>query len=314
MYPCKASYEIKEGDFKGEGTKTGHFTCIGVLGQRLGLKDFRYAIKLMDVLNRSGICYYAFSAIVDFVTKSYEKGLLTRKDTQGLELKRDISRYIRLAEMISKREGFGSVLTDGWTTLSEVTGLDPNKYYLEGRGIVRGSDCIFDARFKSLDPSTFTEVVCPRAGQQSGGYFTTSRRLAPVEDIQEDCKRAHFPKEAIQRIFSPFQNFKFNPGRLTKHVEDLNVVYNSLGICALYQIAGFTNLELLADLYSAATGIETKPEDLRQRGEAAFNLNKLINVKAGFDRKQDGSQKTGLLPRKLRMDLPSSRIIMGNSR
>jgi aldehyde:ferredoxin oxidoreductase len=287
MYPCKASYKIRDGEFSGEGTETGHFTCIGVLGQRLGLTDYRHAIKLMDILNRSGICFYAFSAMVDYATKLYECGLITTKETHGLKLMRDMRTYSELAKMINEKRGFGSVLADGWDGILEETGIDPQEQYIEGRGIVRGSDCIFDARFKGFDPSTITEVVCPRGGQQPWGYFATSKRLVPVEAIREDCERAHFPRESIERIFSPFNQFKFNPGRLTKHVEDVNAVYNSLGICALYQIAGFMNLEVLAELYSAATGIDTKPDELKKRGEAAFNLNKVINVRAGFDRKQD---------------------------
>jgi len=303
MYPCKASYKIKDGEFRGEGTETGHFTCIGVLGQKLGLTDFRQAIKLMDILNRSGICFYSFGAMVDFATRLFEHGLITTKETQGLELRREIETYSRLAEMINQRVGFGSTLADGWDKFSEETGIDPKKDYTEGRGIVRGSDCIFDARFKSLDPSTITEVVCSRAGQQPWGYFTTSKRLAPIEEIRGDCVKAHFPQKSIERIFSPFHDFKFNPGRLTKHVEDVNAVYNSLGICALYQIAGFINLELLAELYSAATGIDVKPDELKKRGEAAFNLNKIMNVKAGFSRKQDVFPESWFTPK----DTPNGR-------
>ena len=150
------------------------------------------------------------------------------------------------------------------------------------------------------------------SGATAVGYFTTSKHSAQLEDIRKDCEKAHFPRDSIQRIFSPFSKFKFNPGRLTKHVEDLNAVYNSLGICALYQIAGFTNLEILAELYSAATGIETKPEELKKKGEAAFNLNKIINSRAGFDRKHDVFPESWFTPRNTPNGIAELRDYYGN--
>lgn len=46
-------------------------------------------------------------------------------------------------------------------------------------------------------------------------------------------------------------------------------------------------MEVLADLYSAVTGVETTPADLKLASERTWNLWKLINYRAGFDRKDD---------------------------
>ena len=47
------------------------------------------------------------------------------------------------------------------------------------------------------------------------------------------------------------------------------------------------SLNTLTELYSAVTGIEVTSADLKIASERVWNLWKLINYRAGFDRKDD---------------------------
>ncbi|MFH1087341.1 MAG: aldehyde ferredoxin oxidoreductase C-terminal domain-containing protein, partial [Chloroflexota bacterium] len=82
----------------------------------------------------------------------------------------------------------------------------------------------------------------------------------------------------------------FNTGRLAKHAEDCKAVYNSLGICDISPY-GFKDptrdIPFLAEAYSALTGIRVMPGELKKRGEAIWNLDRLINVREGFNREDD---------------------------
>jgi len=76
-------------------------------------------------------------------------------------------------------------------------------------------------------------------------------------------------------------------GRLAKHGEDFFNLFNMFGQCHRLYISRFYSMKILAELYSAVTGIETTPADLKLASERVWNLWKLINCRAGFDRKDD---------------------------
>lgn len=79
----------------------------------------------------------------------------------------------------------------------------------------------------------------------------------------------------------------FNVGRLTRHAEDWNSIFNCSGICARAYVNRFYQVDILAELYSAATGIELSPQELTLAAERTWNMYKVLNVREGFTRKDD---------------------------
>jgi aldehyde:ferredoxin oxidoreductase len=298
MLPCAVSYEIKSGEFKGHGTQTGHFDVIAAMGHRLEIADYRDAIELMDLLNRCGLCCMTFSGLVDFVTRLFEQGTITRHQTGGLELKRNLNTYILLANIISRREGFGNILADGWKTTSQILGIDSSTEYLQGRGEVKGADSIYDARFRSFDAISITQIVHPRGAHSASAHSASINPLQSIDVVRKDCKKMGVDTEALNRIFDPSNPLGFSAGRLARHAEDAYAVYNSLGICTIYAVLGVLSIEILAEAYSAATGIQTSARELKKAGELVHNLLKVLNVREGFERKNDVIPEIWLKPRK----------------
>jgi len=298
MLPCAASFEIKSGKFKGHGTQTGHFDVIAAMGNRLEIADYRNAIELMDILNRYGLCCMTFSGLVDFVTRVFEQGKINREQTGGLELKRNLNTYVLLADMISHKEGFGDILADGWKTTSETLGIDSSTEYLQGRGEVKGADSIYDARFRSFDAISLTQIVHPRGAHSASAHSASINPLQSIDVIRKDCKKMGVDTDALKRIFNPSNPLGFSAGRLARHAEDAYAVYNSLGICTIYAVLGILSIDILAEAYSAATGIQTNARELKKAGELVHNLLKVLNVREGFERKNDVIPEIWLKPRK----------------
>lgn len=70
--------------------------------------------------------------------------------------------------------------------------------------------------------------------------------------------------------------------------EDIYSAVNALGIC--FFAAGFRialGPKLLSRLYSAATGLDTTPEEIVRLGERVFTLLKTYNIREGLTRKDD---------------------------
>jgi aldehyde:ferredoxin oxidoreductase len=67
------------------------------------------------------------------------------------------------------------------------------------------------------------------------------------------------------------------------------MVCDLLGVCYDPHVLGdpMRDLTWLSELYYTATGIELPPADLRKRGEKAFNLVRVLNIREGFNREDD---------------------------
>ena len=92
-------------------------------------------IKANDICNRYGLDTISAGVTVAFVIDCYEHGVLTNKDTGGLELKwGNDEAIVKMTEMLAKREGFGDVLADGVKAASEKIGSGADKYAIHVGG------------------------------------------------------------------------------------------------------------------------------------------------------------------------------------
>jgi aldehyde:ferredoxin oxidoreductase len=235
---------------------------------------------------------------MDWVTKLYEKGDITTKETDGFALKRNFKTYLRLVHLISQGEGLGKILAEGWFGTSKHLGRDARTDYFSGFGIAKGTDCIYPGRAAKLDPMRFTMgMTNPRGGYSAQGHSATVAPLQPVKRIEADARELGTPPGALARIFKATPEFgAFNAARLTKHVEDFYAIACSLGLCTIYATMGLINIRDCAELYSTATGLQTSPEEIKARGEMAYNLYKYLNVIEGFTRKDDACPEVWLKP------------------
>lgn len=298
--PCKANHEIKDGRFTGTQLLDCRAHYAFYHGRRLRLADYSEILMLFDLATRAGLDMFTAVRMLHFVSRLYERGVISQKDTGGLDIKRgDFDSYQKLLGKYINREDIGEYMAQGWYALSEKVGVDAASDWVDGVSIVRNFDTITDARFDGFDQGHgLAAILRPR------GQLLSQETMYPAgEDILKetywpewkrslnDVKRAYekmgTPPEAIARAFTTDD---FNVGRLEKYAEDAGAVYDSLGIC----VSGgrFTwnpvrNISLLAEMYSAATGFEMTPQELKKRGEKVWTLEKLLNIREGFTRQDE---------------------------
>jgi aldehyde:ferredoxin oxidoreductase len=304
--PCRNHFKIKDGKFRGLETFTGFWFEPARVGQRLELKDWREAIKLLDVCNRTGMCVFTASQIVNWLTRLYEEGKITERET-GIKLEREFDVYLELFNMIAERREFGDVLADGWWIVARKLGLNPEEH-VWGTGIIQGVDVIQDARTTTLHPQAFTHLSGTRP-HHGGHQSLYTRPQKHVDFLRKDAERMGLTREELEKVFSPTPNYgAFNVGRYAKHVEDHMAVMNSLGECIIHALWGdlaetldlkikYSNIELLAKIYSLVTGIETSPRELKEKGERAFNLYRILQIREGF-RERGKAPKVWFIPRR----------------
>jgi len=282
VYACKSSHQITDGELAGT-TVESMFSYGLMLGGKLGLTDYQQAMRLVVAGNRYGICMMTVAGMLRFVTRLYERGLITTRDTDGLELKTgDIGGYLALLEKIVDRYGIGDTMARGWWAIAERFGVNPDTDS-DGDALAKGCTVHISALTSSLNSATFSEVVNTRPGQEL--HPITMVRNLSTDAIRKWCRGVAMSPQEIARTVG---GDDYSVGRLTKHTEDGEGVYWALGVCILWVIPEQVyNLKMLADMNTAATGIELKPRQLKQIGERIWNLGKLINMREGFTRADD---------------------------
>ena len=250
---------------------------------RCNVGSYSNLIKCQDLANRSGICVQTFSGLFDLSADLYERGIITKKDTEGIELKRDFTTTMTLLKQTIKKEGFGAFLADGYLSLIKKFGKQCESIAIHAKGM----DVQADPRFNKLNTHEFYLVVNPRGSSPTKGVTESYLiKELPISLFKEWAERTGIPQIAIDRIF--YSRDRYHISRLAKHAEDWMILCDSLGVpCWERRINSFYNITKLKELLLCATGIDMSLEDLKAVGERGVNTEKILNVSEGFRRRDD---------------------------
>jgi len=236
--------------------------------------------RYQDAANRYGLCIHQFHNVMSLSAYLYQKGVITKEDTDGMELKEDFNTALNLMRLTAYRKGLGDLLAEGALGAARKIGRDAESYvvHIKGRGIV------FDPRLRTLGTAEFAQITTPRGSSVAAGGSPSFTPGRPLTDFERHCERMGVPDEAVKRVIG---TTSFNPGRLTRYSEDWYSLFNCLSLCNRAWVNRFYHVKTIAELYSATTGIETTPTELMKIAERAWNMYKLLNVRAGYSRQDD---------------------------
>ncbi|MDP2935545.1 MAG: aldehyde ferredoxin oxidoreductase C-terminal domain-containing protein [Dehalococcoidia bacterium] len=249
-------------------------------GLRSDLDNVGQAFDLHDRATRYGLDSVTTSALIDWAVDLYEKGIINRADTGGMELRAGYETTISLMGQMVRGEGFGGLLSQGWGVAMAELGPEAAKHAVQ----IKGSDPDFDARV-SLGVETLGSVVNPRgAHDMPVGGITIAVGRKP-DFFAKVSARMGFPAEAKDRV--TLEPGGENLGRYLAHYEDWCTILNSFGICFRMQVSRLYDIDTCAQLFTAATGRETSGADLTRAAQRVYNLYRAANVRQGFSRADD---------------------------
>ncbi len=252
----------------------------GSFGARLAVHSMQDCIELQDLADRYGVDEMTLTAMIGWAIDLYQKGILTKEDTGGLELKEGYETAKTLLEQTMRNEGFGATLALGFKGAEEKIGRGSEKYAYE----VKGTEPDFDAR-ACFGVETFTSQVNVRPARDLPiGGLTVAQGRDP-SFFQKVVKRTGYIME--EKFDTILTSEGFDLPRLVAHYEYWGCILDTMGICFRMQSSSLWNVATAAEVYSAATGIEKTPKELIKDAERAFNLSKFLNVREGFTRRDD---------------------------
>jgi len=125
---CGGTVTVKEGPYAIEGRKPEYET-LASLGAMCLNSNGESIIKANDVCDRYGLDTISVGSVIAFAMECYEKGIISKKDTDGIDLTwGNHSAILAMLEKIGNREGFGDVLADGVKKAAERIGKKAEYY------------------------------------------------------------------------------------------------------------------------------------------------------------------------------------------
>jgi len=134
----------KVGPFKGAITDNPDYELQAYLGTNLGLFTPEENVYVASVVDDLGICGIQGGNVLGFAAELYQRGILTKKDLGGIELRwGDARAFAALAEKIARREGIGDLLAEGTyraaLKLTKTKRRDVTQYAVQAKGVAIGA-------------------------------------------------------------------------------------------------------------------------------------------------------------------------------
>jgi aldehyde:ferredoxin oxidoreductase len=265
---------VKEGPYAlEEETHRPEYESASALGSYLLNTNFESIIKCNDICNRYAIDTISTGATIAFAMSCYEQGIISKKDTDGIELTwGNHGAIVTMIEKLAKREGFGDVLADGVKAAGERIGRGAERYavHVDGQELPA-----HDPRFEPSMATIYRLDATPGRHTQAAQYC-----LPP--DLPEIL-----PDVDFSFSFGNKRDIYTGRAGAQKVLSALDHCVNSLGMC----LFGFlsTSGRFMPECYSAVTGWDVDLDELLVTGERigtvrlAFTLREGINpVKRSF--------------------------------
>jgi aldehyde:ferredoxin oxidoreductase len=111
------------------GTKRLEYETIGAFGANCKNTNAESIIMASHLCNSYGMDTISAGSIIAFAMELYEHGIITRKDTGGIDLKwGDPDALVAMTEKLVKREAIGDILAEGVKIAAEKIGKGAEQY------------------------------------------------------------------------------------------------------------------------------------------------------------------------------------------
>ena len=253
------------------------YESLAALSSLCMIDNLAAVLKAIELCNKYGMDTVSTGVIAAFAMECYEKGLITKEDTEGLDLTwGNHQSLVQLVEKIARREGIGNLLAEGTKRASEKIGRGAEEFAMHVKGLELPLHEVRGMKGHGLAYATSNRGGC-HLQVETDDLFEGN--LCPEIGIDE----TNFPQSVRDKLYAGPEKVK-----LYKIVGDLFALFDSLVVCkwTVYPCGG-TKITTLAEIVNAATGWNVTISELMKTGERIFDLCRAFNVREGITRKDD---------------------------
>lgn len=271
---CGGILRVAAGPFPIPEMHKIEYETLCAFGSLLLLDDLPVILKVNDLLNRAGLDSISCGGAVAFAIECFENGILTREDSDGLELRwGNGPAILGLTEKIIARQGLGDVLADGVKRAAARIGRGSERFAVHCGGV---EPPMHDPKF---DPGFGTAYACEAA---PGRHTTASYTYLDLQVLEKKFKQAR----KIPAFTTHTEKYRTdNKGEALAVDTFYKMLVDGAGVCLFgTQIGGHFPL---TELLNAATGWDRSPDGYLVVGERIAQLRQAYNLREGLQPRKD---------------------------
>ena len=278
---CKRVVEIQDGPYKVDPRYGGaEYETLGTFGSYCGVSDLAAVNLANQICNEYAVDTIACGATIAFAMECYEKGIITKEQTGGLELKfGDADAMLKALDAIVKNEGpLGKVLSQGSERAARVWGNGADECLIT----VKGAEA---------------PAHMPHAKRSLGLIYAVNPFGADHQSSEHDPYYEEgigdFNLDRLKQIGlgDPQPAYSLTEEKV-RFAYESEVFYSMLDSAELCQFVWGPTWTLYdgkqtAEMISAVTGWDVTVDELMQVGYRRLNLFRVFNAREGLGRKDD---------------------------
>ncbi|NIS70065.1 MAG: aldehyde ferredoxin oxidoreductase [Proteobacteria bacterium] len=265
---CAKTVRIPEGPYRETAGHQPEYETIAGFGANCLNDNWEVIAAANDKCNRYGLDTISTSAAVAFAMEAYENGIITKADTEGLEIAWGSAEAIlNLVDLIGQRKAVGDVLAEGTRRAAQKLGGLAPEYVVDAKGM----------EIAFHDPRAFTSMAV--------NYATANRGGCHLEGLTYFIGRG-IPLADMGYTEPPDPHISEGKAKLCYDLQNYMSVFNPLGLCKFLFI-GRAGPKMIAQWTAKVTGWRMDQGSLLSLGEKIFNLKRMYNVRLGISRKDD---------------------------
>ncbi len=262
---CGGWLEVPGGKYPLKRTHKPEYESLAAFGPDCLNDNMESLIYANHLCNRYGMDTIGAGSVIAMAIECYEKGLLTKGDTDGLELTWGNSEVIvDLVHKIARREGIGDLLAEGGKIAAEKIGKGAESMAMHVGGELMP---MHDPRQAPGWGATYCSDPGPSKHTRGGTQF--------AED-------GHGPELICKMLDIPTKLEKYDPkgkGKYHAIMAGWQHLTNTSGAC-LFAADGL-NFRFV-EVMKAITGWDLTPENLVETGQRIATMLHAFNLKHGF--------------------------------
>lgn len=268
---CKRVVKIDDADYQVNPEFGGpEYETVGSFGSNCGVDDLRAISKANEICNAYGLDTISTGMMVSFAMECYEAGLLTKKDTGGLDLRfGNAKAMVELTRQIAEREGLGDLLAEGPRIAAAKIGRGAEQFAIEVKG------------------QPFPMHECRNRHGQALGYAVSPTGADHMHNFWDGGMEKEPLGKDLQGfgIYTSMPQNQLNADKVRAYmqVSTWSWISNHLGAC---QFIPWTN-EQRIELVRTITGWETNIYELHLTLQRSLAMARAFNLREGLSRADD---------------------------
>ena len=253
---CGGLMKEGTGDYKyPPGAKKPEYETLCMFGSIALNDNLDSVIAANDICNRKGLDTISAGATVAFAIECYENGLITKEDTDGLEMTwGNHKSIVAMTEKLAYRDGFGDILADGVKVAAEKIGKGSEEYAMHMRGQEFGAH---NPKYGFNWALAYKMDATPARHPQGPGRPVPGTPGPPFDKTSQD---------------------NLQPGY--KFGNNFMHVVQSLGTCK-FVVWGMNHCDAFLGNIQAVTGWDFTYDELFLAGERIANIRHLFSLREG---------------------------------